>query len=62
MGALGWRCGLRLSREAGRVFEVGSGVRGTRDSDWIAMGRAKRVVSERKLAKAEWRSSDAGEC
>ena len=51
-----------MSREEGRVLEVGSGGRGIRDSDWIVIGRAKRVVSERKLAKAEWRSCDAGEC
>ena len=62
MGVLGWRCGFRVSREEGRVLEVGSGGRGMRDSDWIVIGRAKRVVSERKLAKAEWRSCDAGEC
>ena len=43
------------------VEEAGKGmvVSGTMDSAWIVQGRAKRVVSLRKVVKAEWRSFEA---
>lgn len=59
MGVLGWRWGLRRSREEDSDEEVETVSRGTSDSDWIVMGRAKREVSERKEEKASWRVWEA---